>query len=644
MRGRLLIVALAGWLAVATAPATATAQTPPPPPLRSPQLEVPRSFDARRRLAEVDRLLALENLTRVADLLAELEQKGMTKQELLPRYIQLAQKQGDHAEAVRLCRDALVEQPNAAHLWRELALAQLQLQDRASAAEALDRFVATSPNRRSGLIVAVDLWQKHGFPAEALALCDSARVSLGEPRFLARQRAACLYSLGKIEDGTDELVDELRANPLNMPLIRKDLIESATITELAPRITKHLGRRVEETQSVPGERILAANLWLVLGNSQAALTLVRPLQEVRDTAVVVLQNTATLAREVPLLPAGEPKLATTQYLLTLLEELAAAPDLENSLRTRILDILAEVCEDALEAGTLDDDPAAAVASLERVLQVVKRGHPLSAHLYSAQIRLAHYRRDVLGRPAEAAASLELLLTDLDLPLEGVALARLTLGECYLAAGDTARGRLVLTRLGRSSRFREAAGHAHFHLARLDLAEGHWATARDRFASVALDNPMADYANDALDLGLAIAEELDNPTGGPDMLALYARSVHYDLTARPDSQRVALEDYIDVAARQLDLTQPQYLLERGRYELAQLYWAAGSTSEALLQCDRIILDHPGGRYPAAALALRGQILAAADQQAEAREAYERLLLRYPDYLFADDIRDLLRSLP
>jgi tetratricopeptide (TPR) repeat protein len=338
------------------------------------------------------------------------------------------------------------------------------------------------------------------------------------------------------------------------------------------------------------------------------------------------------------------KFATTHYLLTVLEELAQERMLESSLRTRILDILAQTSEEALASGSLAQDPVAAAARMEEVLVQVKDGHPLSGHLYSAQIRLAHFRRDVLGQPEEAAASLERLLTDLDLPLEGVALARLTLGECYLAAGDTARGRVVLTRLGRSSRFREAAGHAHYHLARLDLAEGHWETARDRFASVAMDNPMADYANDALDLGLAIAEELDNPTGGPSMLTLYARSTYFDLTAQPDSQRVALEYYLGFAVKRLDLEQPQHLLERGRYELARLYWKKGLPAEALLQCDRIIMDHPGGRYPAEALALRGRILSATDDQEQAREAFERLLLQYPDYLFADDIRDQLRRLP
>ena len=39
-------------------------------------------------------------------------------------------------------------------------------------------------------------------------------------------------------------------------------------------------------------------------------------------------------------------------------------------------------------------------------------------------------------PVRAAARLERLLVNLDLPLEGVALCRLELGLCRLAAGDT----------------------------------------------------------------------------------------------------------------------------------------------------------------------------------------------------------------
>jgi tetratricopeptide (TPR) repeat protein len=160
----------------------------------------------------------------------------------------------------------------------------------------------------------------------------------------------------------------------------------------------------------------------------------------------------------------------------------------------------------------------------------------------------------------------------------------------------------------------------------------------------MDNPLANYANDALEMGLAIAEELENPTGGPVMLDLYADAVLFELTARPDSQRVALERFITFAESELDLTTPQHLLERGRFDLALLLQREGEHDLAVRQCERIVLDHPDGRFPAAALAMSGGILAEQQRWEEARQAYERLLLQYPDHLFADDIREQLRGLP
>ena len=71
---------------------------------------------------------------------------------------------------------------------------------------------------------------------------------------------------------------------------------------------------------------------------------------------------------------------------------------------------------------------------------------------------------------------------------------------------------------------------------------------------------------------------------------------------------------------------------------------GRNAEALATLDRVILDHPGGRYPARALEMRGLILQNEGRHAEARLAWERLLAQYPEYLFIDDVRDELRTLP
>jgi len=258
--------------------------------------------------------------------------------------------------------------------------------------------------------------------------------------------------------------------------------------------------------------------------------------------------------------------------------------------------------------------------------------------------LAAYTRDILHQPAVAARRLEGLLLDLDMPLPGVALVRLSLGECYLAAGDTTRGRIVLTRLGRDPNFRKAGGHAHYHLARLDLAQGNLVTARDRFAVVAMDNPAAPYANDALELGLAITEEMDNPTGGPDLMLRYSEAVYYDLVADPEKRVLALEKFITDALLMVDMEEPQHLVERARFELATAYAEHGRVEEAILLFKTIVRDHPRGRFPAESLLQVSYLQRNQGQDDLARESLELLLSQYPDYLFIDDVRDVVRSLP
>jgi tetratricopeptide (TPR) repeat protein len=406
--------------------------------------------------------------------------------------------------------------------------------------------------------------------------------------------------------------------------------------------------------------VLVANLMVVEGQAAPAVALVAPLATRPDGALLLLQNAVVLMREraqdvvdAPATAAARSSIgspssteaqATIDYLLGTLDALSGAASGAPSLRVRAADLLAETCELALGRGLLGPDPRAAAVRFDELLARVRAVNPGSEFLYSSRIRLATYRRDVLGEAREAARGLERLATDMNLPTEGLAMVRLTLGECYLAAGDTARGRQVLTALGRDPEFRQAGGHAHYHLARLDLAEGHYATARDRFAVIALDNPAAPYANDALDLGLALAEELENPGGGPTILQWYAQGVYAELTSQPAARLAALERFVQEATARLDTSEPQHLLERGRFELAKALVAAGRRDEAATQLEAIVAQHPRGRFPGAALQMLGRLRLEDGRTDLAREAWERLLAQYPGFLFSDDVRDELRRLP
>jgi len=598
-----------------------------------------------RQLAQIDQLIRLGYHSRAHALLEELAKAGASEDEVRRRRITIALAVGEHDRAVDLAREALAADRSDPVLWRELAAALAQRGDLADARDALDRFLGLVSRRDGGgFATAVDILQAAGDHTGAVALVDSARTVLGDPGFLARPRALALLALDRPEEAAREAVADLTASPFNLQLLRRDLL-----AEDAPPLPPAFGDALLDLAGRPQVgaevAVLAANVALVRGDAATARGLVLPRLDDTDAARAALHNAGTLARELPLIAGAREQQAVVDYLVAVLPELARHPRLTVRLHQRALEALAETCVQALQNDRLGPDPAAAADRFGELLALVRAGHPEAPELYAAQIALARYERDRLRRPLAAASRLEAMLLDLDLPLEGVALARLVLGESYLAARDTARARQVLTALGRDTEFRAPAGHAHFLLARLDLAQGHLGTARDRFAAVALDNPAAPYANDALELGLVVAEELQNPTGGPDLLLRYARSVWWDLAAEPDSQRVALERYVGRAAVQVDLDEPQPLLERARLELARLERGRGRTDAALAQLERIVLDQPDGRLAPRALALRGEILATErGDAASARREYERLLVQYPDYLFATEIRQRLRELP
>jgi len=621
------------------------------------KLEIPRDLrrmdlpmdpqsllNLRRRLIELDRLMTLGSISRAESLLKDLEQHSMLKRELVTRRIRLAQLKEDHAEAVRLCEEALAEQTRNPGLWRSLAESQLAIDQPDSALVAIGHFITTNPNGRSATMVGVDLLQKAGQQAMAVTLIDSMRVILGERRLLGRQRAVSLLLLDRQSEAADEVTAELRSNPFNLSLLRIELLEGPYRPADHGEFLDRLKDRSAETDAQSAEALLVANLLVAGGEVDAAIEILEPLFAGRGSIMFLLQNTVLLVRELELLEESAQLQPSVDYLLAVLERLAGPENPDLVLRRRAADQLAQVCEIGLETGALGTDPHLAADRFGELLALVRKVNPTSEHLYSSQIKLAAYTRDVLHEPDVAARRLERLLLNLNLPTNGVALVRLTLGECYLAAGDTARGRIVLESLGRDPEFRQAAGHAHYHLARLDLAQGHFATSRDRFAVVAMDNPGAPYANDSLDLGLAIAEEMDNPSGGPPILTLYSPSVYFDLTAQPDFRLNALEEFVARTVLVVDLEEPQHLLERGRFELAIIYFEAGRIDEGLERLDQVVNGHPDGRYPARALELRGRILQDAGRSEEARHTWERLLAQYPGYLFLDDVRDELRALP
>ncbi len=617
---------------------------PTQPPRHSPSSVV----DMRRRLVELDRLLTLKSVGRAESLLEDLAQHSALRRELITRRIRLAQLRNNHQKAVDICRAALSGQPLNAALWRSMTQSLLAVDHPDSARLAAGYYISASPNKRSAGMVSVEMFQDASRPEIAVLLVDSLRGVLGDRLFMGRQKAVALLALERYDESADEVVADLRSNPFNLSLVRSEILEGGYKPGGMPGFIARLDQRSEDSKSNYAEVVFAANLYLMEGDTHRAVERVLPLLGHRSGMNAVLQNATTLSRELLLLEVKNDQpdelQATVDYLLDVLGRLIGDDIKDANIKRKAADSLASTCESALKREVLGDDPQESADRFAELLKQVRRVHPQSKYLYSSQLKLAAYTRDVLHQPAVAARRLEGLLLDLDMPLPGVALVRLSLGECYLAAGDTSRGRIVLTRLGRDPNFRKAGGHAHFHLARLDLAQGNLVTARDRFAVVAMDNPAAPYANDALELGLAITEEMENPSGGPELLLRYSQSVYFDLVSDPDQQVLALEIFLTDALLLVDMEEPQHLVERARFDLAAGYTRQQRLKEAIVVYKTIVRDHPRGRFPAESLMKISCLQKELGQAGPAKETLELLLAKYPDYLFIDDVRDAVRSLP
>jgi len=124
-------------------------------------------------------------------------------------------------------------------------------------------YITASPNRRSSVIVSVDMLSKYKNVTIALALCDSARQALNDPQFLSRQRAVLLLSVGRELEAADEIISELRTNPLNLPLIRAEILSDSIVGNLGQGFISRMRGRMLQTGAIPAEQILLADLYLV---------------------------------------------------------------------------------------------------------------------------------------------------------------------------------------------------------------------------------------------------------------------------------------------------------------------------------------------------------------------------------------------
>lgn len=524
---------------------------------------------------------------------------------------------------------------------RLLAEARYELGREREARAVLDGILARNPQDPALARLVASVLSQRGRPQEAIDVLQKARQRLGMPLEFAQLLGSLHSEAGDVVAATREYCLVIVSSPLNVSLMRGQVLELAeTHPESMNAMLEIAEEVVSEYPGIAQLKIIVAELQLRRGDDQLAWRTLAPLlnepqleQEMLRLALAGLADSR--------LPGADPESTLRRLRLSarLSRGLLANEMLPTALETRVTDTMVRsllaMLENEAFAGlpeaerleVLDDTRSGILDMQDRFA-----GNELTG---AAMLRLAGAYVDGLHRPQAAIELYERLALSPNSTREHAKLARLGLGRSYVAAGDTARAREVFYQAGQDMEYVPGQGRAQFHLGMIDFMGGAFTTAADRFEAVAMEQPLADYTNDALDLALVLAEfemggdEDDTPLRAYGR-ALYLRAVH-----EPVQLTSTLESIAEGVASPVR--------DRARLDLARLARERGQLERAAGWARRVGAESEISRYAGTALDLEGELLEELGRTEEALAVYERLLLDHERYVMVDRIRDRVREL-
>jgi tetratricopeptide (TPR) repeat protein len=523
---------------------------------------------------------------------------------------------------------------------RLLAQARFELGQDKKAMATLQRILDAHKGEISYSRMVAMVLGSYRHDEEALEVLLEARKKDGHPYALAQPLGAVYLRLRRPLDAVREYLNVILDTPQNVDLMRAQILDIRDANPESAAAMLELTKKVyAQHPSIPQVGLVLAELEQLGGDNEGAWQVLEPLlNEPRLMSNLLQLAMAGLAESR--LP-GSDSLANLRHLMLsrkILDGLLQSDRLPQGLQPRAYDALTRTWLALLASSKLDELPAKDQAEFltgaKKSLLDMSERFPNDAHTTKSLLRLAKAYVEWLHKPKEAIALFRRIELNPNANVDDVEMARVGLGQAYMAAGDTSSARSLFETMGKDMNFVEGQGRAHYHLGELDFMGGDFERAKDRLSAVAFESPTASYTNDALDLALLLAEEKmgkDDEQG----LRRYGRALYWRTVGRSDSLVTELTA--------LTKDSSPVLRTRARLDLAQFWSKSGKTAKALGEIESLLSEDSGSRLAPRALELKGDLLAASGKTAAARAAYEQLLESYDDYIFLDEVRGKLRAL-
>lgn len=641
---RLRLILPAAFLALLLAPAPSRAQEAPSPELldQAAEPDSTESLSVRRlrALRRTEQLLAQGRTEEAIEFLKGRLEEFDYDREIARRLGRLYRDARRWSELEELLLAQLERGgEDQVSVRRLLAEAYFELDQPEKAEAALQRILEMHPQESSYVRMVSTTLSRYGQEGAAIATLLEGRERMGNPLLFAQQLGASYARMGRVVDAAREYLLVIVDTPMNVALMRAQILDlSQDAGELA-KIRDEAQAAVDAHPQILQLRLVLAELSQQLGEPRAAWIQLEPLLDDPSLTGELLQMAMAGVAESRL-PGGDPVLQMRSLQLSqrLLQGLLSGDRLPEGLQPRAYDALNRTWLSLLAnpafAGLPREEQAEVLSGARNTLLAMAERFTEDQHTTASLLRLARAYVEVLHRPQEAIPLFERIQMNPNAGVAEVQLARVGLGQAYMAAGDTLAARELFTRMGGDTDFTEGQGRAHYHLGQLDFMGGEFESAKRRLSAVAFEAPSASYTNDALDLALLLGEEM---MAGPDeeALRLYGRALYHQTVGDEETRVTELQEL--AASSSLNLR------ARARYELA-VYWShAGDDAAALREIERMLTDDLGTRQIAAALELQGDIHARHGRDNAALASWERLLSDHEDYIFLDEVRDKIRAL-
>ncbi len=213
-------------------------------------------------------------------------------------------------------------------------------------------------------------------------------------------------------------------------------------------------------------------------------------------------------------------------------------------------------------------------------------------------------------------------------------ATFRVGDCLVVKGDLHGARGEYQSMVDAHQSDEVREKAAYKLAELLLLEGQFQQSKEAFDQLVVSFPQGFYVNDALIQSIFLDDAISEQEGP---LQTYIGAMRLGVQRQ-------YEQALSAYQKTLQQHPGSILADDILMQMASLKEKIGQHQEALAELNALLKDYPESRLCPQAQRRIGEIFELQlDDVNAALEAYQKVLSKYPRYLFLDDVRRKIRQL-